>query len=184
MEMDYWNKYSAGGAEGQAGVYNLKVMNDAGTDALPNAKINIGGRQFISSGKGDLRILDSEFLNGEIAAYKELRDYETKIVQAILVDDTTARLIIGGSPEAVAALLAKGGGKGVITVAGLTGELDVDARPSAIRYLDPSGSAYARAIAKIRVIVHALGIIVNEEGGTLNGSGIGTTSTTVSGNDV
>ena len=183
MELDYYNKYSIGGVDEQAGVYNLKVVGDDGSTAIPNASMNIGGRKFNAGADGRLRILDSEYINSEIAAYKELQDYETKIVQAILVDDETARLIIGGSKEDVAELLAEGGGQAAIKVPGLTGELNVDARPSAIRYLDPSGSAYARAIAKIRVIVHARGIIINEEGGNLAGSGIGVTPTKVSGND-
>ena len=183
MELDYYNKYSVGGVDDQAGVYNLKVVGEDGSTAVPNAIMNIGGRKFNAGADGRLRILDSEYINSEIAAYKETQDYETKIVQAILVDDDTARLIIGGAKADVAALLAEDGGQGTIKVPGLTGELNVDARPSAIRYLDPSGSAYARAIAKIRVIVHARGIIINEEGGNLSGSGIGTTPTKVSGND-
>lgn len=183
MELDYYNKYSVGGVDDQAGVYNLKVVGEDGDTAVPNAIMNIGGRKFNAGADGRLRILDSEYINSEIAAYKETQDYETKIVQAILVDDETARLIIGGAKADVAALLAEDGGQGTIKVPGLTGELNVDARPSAIRYLDPSGSAYARAIAKIRVIVHARGIIINEEGGNLSGSGIGTTPTKVSGND-
>ncbi len=183
MELDYYNKHSIGGVDEQAGVYNLKVVGDDGETAIPNASMNIGGRKFNAGKDGRLRVLDSEFINSEIAAYKELQEYETKIVQAILVDDQTARLIIGGDADEVAALLAEDGGKGAINVPGLDGELNVDARPSAIRYLDPSGSAYARAIAKIRVIVHARGIIINEEGGNLSGSGIGVTPTKVSGND-
>lgn len=188
MELDYYNKYSVGGVDDQAGVYNLKVVGEDGDTAVPNAIMNIGGRKFNAGADGRLRILDSEYLNSEIAAYKETQDYETKIVQAILVDDETARLIIGGSKAEVAELLnVDGGGSGkTIKIPGLTdgkGELNVDARPSAIRYLDPSGSAYARAVAKIRVIVHARGIIINEEGGNLSGSGIGTTPTKVSGND-
>jgi hypothetical protein len=174
MTNDYWNKYSTGPGT-QAGVYNLKVVDDSGT-AMKEAVINIGGKLFRSSkDNGQLRILDSEFLNSEIAAYKEVRDYETRIVQAIIVSDETADLIIGGTHDDVQELLEVGGGHmgKAIRVDGLTGELNVDARPSNIRYLDPSGSKYAAAIAKIRVIVSYKGIIVNQEGGELQGAGLG-----------
>ena len=173
--LDYKGKYTA--ADDKAGVYNLKVVGDDGTTAVAGAMINIGGKFFKSTDTGRLRILDSEFLNSEISAYKELRDYEEKIVQSILVSDETAALIIGGADGDAKVLLQKGGGDGNIKVAGLTDKdsgINVTALPSEIRYLDPSGSPYAQAIAKLRVIVHSLGIIVNEEGGALNkvGSGI------------
>jgi len=179
MTSDYWNKYSTGPGT-QAGVYNLKVVDDGG-EALKEAVINIGGKLFRSSKQnGTLRILDSEFLNSEISAYKEIRDYETKVVQAIIVSDETAHLIIGGTADHVTALLKKGGGgaASAIPVPGLDDELNVDARPSMIRYLDPSGSKYAAAIAKIRVIVSHSGIIVNQEAGDLEGAGLGIRETT------
>eukprot|EP00663_Eupelagonemidae_sp_cell21sb_P001095 gene1095-4001_t len=165
--LDYAGKYTA--SDDQPGVYNLKVVGDDGDTAVANAMINIGGHFFKSSDKGRLRILDSEYLNSEIAAYKELRDYEETIVQSLLVSDETAALIIGGGMTAVKELLQKDGGGGTIKVAGLRGSgINVTALPSEIRYLDPSGSPYAQAIDKLRVIVHALGIIVNEEGGKLS----------------
>lgn len=181
--LDYAGKYTA--SDDQPGVYNLKVVGDDGNTAVKGAMINIGGRFFKSSeADGRLRILDSEYLNSEISAYKELRDYEETIVQSILVSDETARLIIGGSMGDVKVLLQKGGGSGNIKVDQLKGSgIDVSALPSEIRYLDPSGSPYAQAIAKLRVIVHALGIIVNEEGGKLSKVGSGIKESSNSGND-
>ena len=181
--LDYSGKYTASGD--QPGVYNLKVVGDDGNTAVKGAMINIGGKFFKSSeADGRLRILDSEYLNSEISAYKELRDYEEKIVQSLLVSDETARLIIGGTMSEVKELLQANGGAGTIKVPGLKGSgIDVTALPSEIRYLDPSGSPYAQAIAKLRVIVHSKGIIVNEEGGTLNKVGSGIKETSNSGND-
>ncbi len=180
--LDYAGKYTA--ADDQPGVYNLKVVGDDGNTAVANAMINIGGRFFKSTDTGRLRILDSEYLNSEISAYKELRDYEETIVQSILVSDETARLIIGGSMGDVKQLLQAKGGNGNIKVAGLAGSgIDVTALPSEIRYLSPDGSPYAQAIAKLRVIVHALGIIVNEEGGKLSKVGSGIKESSNSGND-
>ena len=180
--LDYAGKYTADGET--AGVYNLKVVGDDGNTAVPNAMINIGGRFFKSTDAGRLRILDSEYLNSEIAAFKELRDYEETIVQSILVSDETATLIIGGSAADVKELLQKDGGSGPIKIPGLKASgINVTALPSEIRYLDPSGSPYAQAIAKLRVIVHARGIIVNEEGGALSKVGSGIKESSNSGND-
>ena len=132
-----------------------------------------------------MSFLDSEYLNSEIAAFKELRDYEEKVLQAMLVSDDTAALILGGSKNDAMTLLATGEGTGKFSIAKLKASKlkDVDATPSSIRYLDPTSSEYARAIAKIRVIVHELGIIVNEEGGTLSGAGTGIKQAADSGND-
>lgn len=178
---DYWNKYSTGPGS-EAGVYNLKVVGDDGSTPMKGAIINIGGKMFKSSeDEGRLRILDSEYLNSEISAFKELRDYEEKIVQALLVSDETASLIIGTYKRRDAAeILAKDG----LAQVGIDAPgIDVDATPSSIRYLDPSSTAYAQAIAKLRVMVHSMGIIVNEEGGNLAGAGLGIKRAEDSGND-
>jgi len=179
MASDYAGKYSVD--PGQPGVYNLKVMKDGGVEHLANAVINIGGKMFKSNGTGDLRVLDSEYLNSEIAAFNELRDYETKIVKAIVVSDETAALILGTYKNKTGLdMLANGG----LAAAGIqAGDIDVDARPSSIRYLDPTSTHYARAIAKIRVLVHTIGIIINEEGGNLSAASTGIKQSADTGND-
>jgi len=183
---DYYRKYQAGDPDGLAGVYNLGVLDDTGKPIANQSSINIGGRMFQTGAQGRLRILDSEYLNSEIAAFKELRDYEEKVLQAMLVSDETAALILGGKRSAAMTLLETGEGTGIFDLPKLKASATlkaVDATPSSIRYLDPTSTEYARAIAKLRVIVHELGIIVNEEGGTLSGAGMGIKEAANSGND-
>jgi hypothetical protein len=172
MAGDYVRKYQAGGEDSKPGVYNLKIVGDDGDTAQGNSIINIGGRMFKSNEEGRLRILDSEFLNEEISAFKELRDYETRIMEALLVSDDTAFLILGGKEGAAKILLEKGGGEGELKVPGLRDSgIDVNAMPSQIRYLDPTSTEYARSLSKLRIIVSKLGIIINEEGGDLKRTG-------------
>jgi len=182
---DYYRKFQAGDPTGAAGVYNLAVLDDNGVAITDKASINIGGRMFQTGTGGRLRVLDSEYLNSEISAFKELKDYEEKIVQALLVSDETAALMIGGTFDDVMSLLERGtGGDGFKVPKLRASELKaVNARPSYIRYLDPTSVKYATAISKLRAIVHELGIIVNEEGGNLAGAGTGIKQATYSGND-
>ena len=176
--MQYQAKHQS--VDGKMGVYTLRVMKDDGTTAAPNATINIGGRLFRSGGDGNLRILDSEYINDEIVATKEIREYEEKIVEAILVSDTMAEHILGDNFEYLKGSEDKGPLKGVSKTL-----RDVDASPNVIRYYDPTSVTYAQAIAKIRAIVHNSGsIIINEEAGALHGgSGSGVARASTSGHD-
>ena len=168
--LDYKAKYA--GPDGTVGVYNLKVCNDNGDpiQEKDGATINIGGRLFRSDAEGRLRILDSEFINHEIAATKDQREYEEKILEAVLVSDDMAYLILG--PTNFALLAADAGPAGLDRNSPLRA---VDAHPNTMRYLDPTSVEYARCLAKLRLIIHQGGsIIINEESGQLAGGG-GTT---------
>ena len=80
--LDYAGKYKGPGSE-ELGVFNLEVQNDKG-DPQGNASIRIGGKYFKSASDGKLRVVDSEYLNSEIENWKEIQNYETKIVEAIV----------------------------------------------------------------------------------------------------
>ena len=137
------------------GVYNLAVLDDSGT-AMKGATINIGGKLFTSdSEKGKLRILDPEYINEEIQYHEEVQAYELKIVKAILVSNTMAQTILGDSYKFLPA--TKG-------IDGMAGELvATEATPDAIAFLDPTSAIYSRAVAKIKMIVHKTGIVLNQE---------------------
>ena len=166
--LDYAGKYKAPGSD-DLGVYNLEVQNENG-DAQANASINIGGRYFQSSSEGKLRIVDSEYLNSEIESWKEVQKYETSLVEAVVISPEVAKTILGKYTAGLAVgglqKARRQGGAGLS--ADRVGTLDtVDAQPEVIRYLDPTSTEYARAIAKIKVLVNAVGIVLNEEGGNL-----------------
>ena len=142
-----------------AGVYNLKVVNDAGAD-MANASINIGGRMFQADANARLRILDPQYINEEIEYHEQIQAYELKIVKAILVSNVMAKMILG---QGGFDLLPKGK-----SVTGMAEELkQTEATPDAIAFYDPTSAIYARAIAKIKMIVHATGVVLNEEGSSL-----------------
>eukprot|EP00666_Eupelagonemidae_sp_cell4sb_P003856 gene3856-4366_t len=104
-----------------------------------------------------MRILDSAFLNEEIAATAEQRAYEEKVLTGILVGNEMAYHILGAT--GFAQLKPEGG------PTQMSAELKaVEARPDINRYYDPTSISYAQAMAKIRGIVHlSAGIIINEE---------------------
>ena len=165
--LDYKAKYA--GPDGKAGVYNLKICKDDGTEAGAGSTIEIGGRLFRSDANSRLRILDSQFINEEILATKSQREYQESILEAVLVSDDMARLILN---DAFAHCAAKSG-----KPVNISPELDaVNCQPNTMRYLDPTSVEYARCLAKLRLIIHqsGSGIIINEEGGKLGSAG-GTT---------
>lgn len=128
--MQYQAKHQS--VDGKMGVYTLRVMEDDGTTAAKNATINVGGRLFRSGEDGNLRILDSEYINDEITATKEIREYEEKIVEAILVSNTMAKHILGKNFK----YLKSSAEEGALNEVSKTLR-DVDASPDTIRYYDP-----------------------------------------------
>ena len=184
--LDHQGKFTSTDA---TGVYNLAVVKDDGSAVETPQTINIGGRYFQSAPNGRLRICDSEYLNAEVEAFKDLRNYEEKVVQAMLVSIEVCTLLIGRSVKEVEGLLKKGGGKADtkgsdILVQGLEGSgIDTDANPNSLRYLSPDSSEYAKGIAKLRMIVNKMGIIVNEESQSLHSPGLGVKETKNSGAD-
>jgi hypothetical protein len=156
------------------GVYNLKLVAEDGNTGIGNHVIQIGGHPFTTNSEGRIRVIDTEYMNENNEAYKRRRDYENTIVSNIIISDDSAHTLIGGTKEQCMQLLSAGGGNGAIKVPGLVGsDIAVDAMPSHIRFLDPTGSPYAKALAKLRVIVNELGIVLDETAGKLKESGAG-----------
>lgn len=158
---DYNDRYNGDASGKGRGVYNLKVLQADGATPAKETEINIGGRLFRSNDKGDLRILDSNYIAEEVAAAKSQRQYEESIIESCLVSNFMATHILGATEFAK---LAAG--------AGPSGDLNaVEAFPDSIRYMDPTSANYARAIAKLRIIVHEAGVIINEQDAALPAAG-------------
>lgn len=164
--LERYASYGGGGDKTTAGVYNMKIVDDEGGE-MKHANINIGGRTFTSDDAGNLRILDPQYINEEIAYHEEIQNYEMKLVKAILVSNVMAGTILG---KTAFDKLKKAG-----KVDGMAQELvDTEATPDAIQFYDPTSAVYARAVAKIKMVVHDTGIVLNEEAQSLHKAGTST----------
>ena len=164
--IDEVEKYKAKGQD-RPGIYNLEVQNDEGK-AQPGAMMNIGGDTFTADRAGKFRIIDSEYLNEEIEAWEKIQDYETRIVKAILISQESAKTILGARVSLLnQGQLVEGLGLSEAEV----GEVDHNANPDVVRYLDKTSARYAQCVGKIKIIVHELGIVLNQEGEKLKSAG-------------
>lgn len=153
--IEYDEKYGGTGT-GARGVYSLMVRTPDGKAPAPMANINIGGKMFKADKDGNLRILDKAYLDEEIQAFQALKEYEESVVVSVLVSDEMARHVLGDT-----AYDQLGAGSGPTAMSPTLKA--IDARPSVIRYYDPTSKDYAQAVAKVRAIVHDAGIIVNTD---------------------
>jgi len=152
-----------GAADEDNGILKIAVMGGTnGKTPVANATFELGGKLFKAGGDGIARIVDSEAVNMEIAAYNELTEYELKIMKAAQISDEMAKKLL---TKTVFNKLAAAEAPNGITDPDI---IATNAQPSAIQFMSPESKSYALALTKLRAAVREAGVILNEETENLN----------------
>lgn len=145
--------------------------------AIQNATLNIGGRIFKPNSKSEFRIVDGKYLEEVTRIHEEKEEYVNDLTYRCSISDAVCSEVLGLVDTDFEKILGQGGlklgeteearinahsGAEDLKALGVPRELwAYNAKPSFLRSMDSSNTAFSMGLSKLRSIVMAIMPIVD-----------------------